>query len=224
MVLIAVVLAGMFMTGVLRKAAPAPEAAAPVMAQTDTRRTGVSAPQQGGAEAKAGAGAVIAPELRVHLGDCRKLYDVLKQVMEVLQSARDEPSARAASARLAQLNPQVAETMNQATVSLLAVTRSSAANEQLNKFFVQANQADTDFVKQALAEVGLQDLLETFQAGNVFELMVQVARNPQASPIHGEIRRLRDIILSGRAPLAALTTRQHVEKSLGPRGSPLKTN
>src|SRR5207249_7960668 len=116
--------------------------------------------------------------------------------------------------------PDLESAMQQATAALVVVDQSPIAKQQLTRVMIQQNQADSDFARQVFAELGGEEQLNEIR--DLPGVMVRVARNPEAAPVHEALRSLRDLLLRGRAPLAPLLLRRQLEKELGAAGSALQ--
>ena len=168
-----------------------------------------------------GSQTLIAPELRAYIVTQKQLNEVVRAVIQALSGVTDFASAEARASQLTRLLPDLEKAMQRATAALLVVEHSPIAKQQLTRVTIQHNQADSDFAKQVLAEMGIGERSD--EIGDLYGVMIRVAKNPEAAPIHSVVRELRDLLLRGRAPLSPLLARKRLEKELGPVGSPLQT-
>jgi hypothetical protein len=191
----------------------------PVPTGNRDESNGAAIASTGGASAK-GNRAVIAPELRAYMVIQKKLNEVVREVTQALSGVTDSASAASTGPQLSRLLPDLEKAMQEATAALLVVEHSPIAKQQLTRVMIQQNQADSDFARQVLAGMGVGEPSD--EIGDLGAVMVRVAKNPEAAPIHDVVRELRDLLLRGRAPLAPLLARKRLEKDLGPLGSPLQ--
>lgn len=178
-------------------------------------------PSQGAPGAAKKPSVKISKQLRAQLESQQEILSIGVEIADLLTSVTTgQAPASAVQPRLAQLIPMLEEANNRGTKVLVATMASSQAKREMMRLSIQRTDEDVEWAKNVHAEFGIDP---DSRPPNILDALKEAARSPNAKPINGELVRLRDVFLRGKAPLAPDNVRQRVARDLGPAGSPLKT-